>query len=458
MNFLQTCVRAFLSISKFPLFFRDQSKLKRLALSGVIWTFGGYAASQILRLGGNLVLTRLLFPEAFGLMAIVQVWMVGLQMFSDVGIVPAIIQSKRGEDPAFLNTAWTIQVFRGTALWVCSIVLAVPVSMLYNEPMLRSLLPVVGVNAFISGFNSTKLATANRNLFFGRLITVETGSYAIGLLVMIMWALHTSTIWALVGGGIVASLIKMAASHAVIPGLANRFQFDKNSFHDLRKFGSWIFVSTVITFLTGQGDRLFIGYMLDVRFLAFYALALNMSLLFHEAMRAVGGKVLFPVYAKVLRESPDKFYGLLRKSRLLQIGASWCVSLVFIIFGKQLMSLLYDIRYADSGWILQILAIGQLIHILESSNVGVLMASGKTKLMTLLLGFQSVLQIFAVLLGYHLLGQKGMVYGVAFSHLLFYPLNSYIFNKYSLWQPEVDLPFISFFIIFILYYLFSGNI
>jgi hypothetical protein len=61
----------------------------------------------------DLILTRLLFPEAFGLMALVQVFMGGLQMFSDLGVNMSIIQSKRGEDPDFLNTAWTFQILRG---------------------------------------------------------------------------------------------------------------------------------------------------------------------------------------------------------------------------------------------------------------------------------------------------------------------------------------------------------
>lgn len=455
MSPLSTLKLPHFSMLKARLLFSSQSPLKQLAITGTLWTFAGYAISQGLRLGGNLILTRLLFPEAFGLMTIVQVWMVGLQMFSDIGIVPAIIQSKRGEDPAFLNTAWTVQIFRGTALWICSVILAWPVAILYKEPLLQYLLPVVGLNALINGLNSTKLASVNRNLSLKRLVAIETGTYAIGLLIMIAWALHTSTIWALVGGGIATSVVKMIASHTMLQGPKNKLHFDKNSFHDLRRFGSWIFLSTIITFLSSQGDRLLIGYLLEVRFLAFYTLALSMSNLFHEAFRAIGGKVLFPAYAKVLRESPEKFYNILRKSRIAQILASWIVSLLFIFFGKQLMALLYDTRYVESGWILQALALGQLIHVLESSNVGVLMASGKTKTMTILLALQASIQIITGLAGFYMFGQNGMVYGVVFSKFVFYPLNALVFNKFSWWQPEVDLPFIALFIPIFIFYIIN---
>ena len=90
--------------------------LKALAMRGSLWIMGGYGMSQALRMGCNLILTRLLFPEAFGLMTLVNTVLIGLGMFSDVGTNQSVIQNERGEDPAFLNTAWTIHIIRGFAL------------------------------------------------------------------------------------------------------------------------------------------------------------------------------------------------------------------------------------------------------------------------------------------------------------------------------------------------------
>ena len=86
------------------------------ALRASAITMGGFVASQALRLASNLVLTRLLFPEAFGLMALVTVFVMALVMLSDIGTGPAIMGSRRGDDPAFLDTAWTIQILRGAIL------------------------------------------------------------------------------------------------------------------------------------------------------------------------------------------------------------------------------------------------------------------------------------------------------------------------------------------------------
>ena len=67
------------------------------ALRSSAFTVVGYGGQQVLRLASNLILTRLLFPEAFGMMVLVSVFMMGLNMFSDVGVTPAIMQSKRGD-------------------------------------------------------------------------------------------------------------------------------------------------------------------------------------------------------------------------------------------------------------------------------------------------------------------------------------------------------------------------
>ena len=104
--------------------------LKRALITSGAWTMVGWFVMQVLRFGSNLILTRLLFPEAFGLMSLVIVFIVGLHMFSDVGIGPSLVQSKRGDDPDFYNTVWTIQILRGLGLWLISVLVAWPASLL----------------------------------------------------------------------------------------------------------------------------------------------------------------------------------------------------------------------------------------------------------------------------------------------------------------------------------------
>ena len=89
------------------------SSVRHLVIRSSVWVFGGQMAGQVLRLISNLIMTRLLVPEMFGVMAVANTLIVGLQLCSYLGIHHNIIQSSRGDERIFLDTAWVLQIMRG---------------------------------------------------------------------------------------------------------------------------------------------------------------------------------------------------------------------------------------------------------------------------------------------------------------------------------------------------------
>ena len=90
----------------------SKQSLKSVAIRNSKVEVGGHAATQAIRLVSNLILSRLLFPEAFGLAALVSILIVGMAMLSDVGVEQSVIQNPRGDDIHFLNTAWVLHLVR----------------------------------------------------------------------------------------------------------------------------------------------------------------------------------------------------------------------------------------------------------------------------------------------------------------------------------------------------------
>lgn len=176
--------------------------LMQRAIRSTAFTMAGFASSQVLRLGSNLILTRLLFPEAFGLMAMVSVFLMGLNMFSDVGVGPAIMQSKRGDDRDFLNTAWTIQIMRGVLLYIVACALAWPIAQYFGEPDLTLFLPVAAITLVVQGLYPTRLETANRHLQAGRVTVIELASQIVSIATALCLAWLLQSVWALVLSGI----------------------------------------------------------------------------------------------------------------------------------------------------------------------------------------------------------------------------------------------------------------
>lgn len=386
------------------------------ALSGSVWTILGYGTSQVIRLGSNLILAYLLFPAAFGIMALVAVVMQGIQMFSDVGIGPSIIQNKRGEDPAFLRTAYTIQVIRGFILWGASCLLAWPAAEFFGatDPLGKELLyilPVVGVSAAIAGFTSTCVFTLNRRMEFAKITFLELIPQIIALGVQIVWAWIYPTIWALVGGWILASIIKTLLSHFYNKPQRDGFGWDRESAHELMHFGSWIFLSTIMAFLAGSLDRLALGRLLTLTELGLYSISLSFARVGVEVANRLANTVLFPILSRH-QEDPDT---LVRKSiaaRTLILLAGGAMVSAFAIFAPVFFEQLYDKRYLGAGTISQWLAIYIWALIVLSSMERVPLALGHAK--ALFVSNAVVTGGYALAVpGYRFFGMEGFILGLA---------------------------------------------
>ncbi|WP_013322850.1 oligosaccharide flippase family protein [Gloeothece verrucosa] len=408
------------------------SSLKQKAIKGTVWTIMGYGGANILRLASNLILTRLLVPELFGLMALVNTFIMGIALFSDIGIGPSIIQNKRGDDPIFLNTAWTLQVIRSCAIWLLSLGICVPVSHFYNEPRLLWLLPLVALNVLINGFRSTKLATVNRHLMVSKLTIFNLTVQAISLIVTIVWAFFKPTIWALVVGNFFSSILGLVLSYRIIPGTGNRFAWDKTSLKELISFGKWIFVSTMMTFLASQSDKLFMGKLFSTKMLGVYTIAATFSEMPRQILGAISGQIIFPVISaqkdlprQVLRAK------ILQKRWLILVGMI-AVLLPLTCFGDLLVLNLYKKAYYDAAWMLPILALGMWPAVLNQSMSPALIAIGKpfynaagdfSKFMFMAIGLP---------LAFHKLGIVGPILIIAFNDL-----PSYIVMNYGLWREKL---------------------
>lgn len=354
--------------------------LGRRATRGAVWMILGYGVSLMLRMGGNLILTRILFAEAFGMMALMQVIIEGLYLFSDIGIGPSIIQNKR-EDASFLNTAFTMQFVRGILLCALACALARPMASFYEEPQLAYLLPVVSAAMVVSGVNSTRLFSLNRGLSLGRIQIVEICAQAVGLVTMVTWALLSRSIWALVAGTLATTVTRMVMSHTFLPGIRNRFAWERAAASDLVRFGRWIFISTAMSFFAGQTDRLIFGKMIPLDMLGVYSIGLMIATIPSDLLGRVAWRVILPVYSQIVQERgslPEMF----TKARLpILVLGGWAFS-GLLAGGPTAIHLLYDERYWGAGWIIQVLAPAFCFRLLEATTSVALLATNQPQWMS----------------------------------------------------------------------------
>jgi O-antigen/teichoic acid export membrane protein len=405
---------------------------KKLAIQGAIWTLIGYGAGQGLRLVNNLILTHLLVPEMFGLMSLVNTFIMGLALFSDIGIGPSIIQNKRGNDPDFLNTAWTLQILRGFGLWLGCLLIAWPIAQFYQDSRLTWLIPLVGLNTIIGGFNSTARSTLNRQIRLEKIIFFDFGSQVLSLTVMIVWATFSPTIWALVMGNLVGGLLGLVTSYLLIPGYTNRFAWDRESIQEILSFGKWIFVSTAMTFVANQADGIILAKLLSLEILGIYTIALTFSSLPAQVIDRVCSQVLFPLVAQMANLPRENLRAKSLNQRKLMLIGGILTILFLVCFGDLLILKLYDARYAQAAWMLPILALGFWPYLLAATGRQSLMAIGKPNYQAYGQFLKSLHVGIGLPLSFHFFGLPGFVITVALNDIELYGLITY-----GLWREKL---------------------
>ncbi|KEJ89263.1 polysaccharide biosynthesis protein [Sulfitobacter donghicola DSW-25 = KCTC 12864 = JCM 14565] len=398
------------------------------------WILLGYGGSQGLRLASNLILTRILFPEAFGLMALISLVTVGLMLFSDVGIAPSIAQSKRGDDPDFLNTAWSIQVMRGVILWLIASALALPLAGFYNAPELATYLPIAALTLLITGFNPTRIETAHRHLLMGRLTILDLTSQLIGIVVMVVLAWWLQSVIALVVGGVVGAVAKLALTWAFLPGEANRFRWERAAVHELVKFGKWIFLSTAFWFFASQGDRAVLGKFLSLESLGIYNIAFFLASFAMQLGTAVTGRVMIPVYRDAKHEVAK-----IAKLRFAISGVTLGLLLLMALVGPWLVGVLYDPRYALGGAIVTLLAVAQIPQVIGMSYDQAALAAGDSQRFFVVSASRAVFQITFLIIGVSQFGIIGAIVGMGLAHLLTHPVMIWLARIHEAWDARHDI-------------------
>ncbi len=417
------------------------SGLMARVLRSASWMMISYGGSQALRLAANLVLARLLFPEAFGLMALVTLVTVGLALFSDVGIGPSIAQNPRGDDPDFLNTAWSIQVLRGFGLWGMTLALAWPMAWFYGASELLYYLPIAGIGLAISGFNPTRIETAHRHLLVGRVTLLDLCAQAIGIGAMVLMAWLSGSVMALVLGGVIQAAAKLMLTHFGLPGARNRFLWEPTAAKELIRFGKWIFLSTAFWFLTSQGDRAILGKFVSLDVLGVYNIGFFLASFPMLLGHAVNQRLMIPVYRdKPVAADPANR----RKQQLLRAGLTTCILSMLLAMawiGPWLVELLYDERYEQAGAMMVMIALTLVPAVITMTYDQAALAAGDSRSFFLFTATRALLQTTFFLLATMWYGLPGGIIAMGISMLAAYPMLIWLAQKHQAWDPRHDLVF-----------------
>ncbi|WP_439621375.1 oligosaccharide flippase family protein [Gemmata sp.] len=394
----------------------------RRVLRGTVWTVAGYAAVQVFRFGFNIALAQMVAPQALGTMALVGLFIQGLAMFSDLGIRQCVVQHARGDDPAFLNTAWTVQVLCGAALWAGSALLAWPMAAFYGEPALLWLVPLAGLAGLVGGFASPALWTYTREVRRGPLVRREVGVYVAAYAAVLAALSAVRARWpggeardlelAIIAlGAVAAALGEVALSYTLRPVARPRVAWEPAARRELLHFGSWVFVSSTCTFFAAQADRLAVG-KLSLETLGVYHIAVVIAALPAGVLAALGAQLVFPLVSGAMRDGEPLGAVFPRAHRAMVAAAALLITGMACV-GPAAVRLLYNDQYAEAAAYIRLLAVPAWITALLVPGELTVLALGHTRTLALAQAVRLACVPVFLFAGFELAGLPGLILGVA---------------------------------------------
>jgi O-antigen/teichoic acid export membrane protein len=413
------------------------------------WSLFGHAWTQVLRLGSSLILTRLLMPELFGLMALVGAILMVITLLSDIGIRQAVVRSTSGDDPSMLNTAWTMQVVRGGIIWgVCVLIAFVldrlqamgslPADSVYAAPQLPLVLIVGTFANALHGFVSTKLYSADRKLDLRRTTIIEVAALSLQTVATVAMALKWQSVWALVFGGYFSTMLTIYLSHRWLEGPPNHFEWNRRYVREIVEFGRWILASSALFVLANNADRLTLGAWSTQAQLGFYSIALTLSLAVETAATRLFSSVGTPALSEVVRNDPRGLGSALLRMRLpLDMTFVASAGLLFAC-GPFIVNTIYTAPYAPAGDILRILSFGLLSARFVIFN-SAYTALGHPKYLSMLNLTKLIALVVLMFLGNRLWGVQGVYWAIALHGFALVPLYLRLNRRHGLFNLKFEL-------------------
>lgn len=402
---------------------QERGGMKVRIMNSGIWTVAGHVAETLIRLVSTLIMTRLLAPESFGLIAVAMTIPAGLAMLSDVGIHSNIIRKSGALGIDFIRTAWTIQFIRGVLLSSIAIIMAalfslsevrsvMPSSSVFADSQFPAVLAAMGLLATISGLTSINLSLQERAIELRPLVLLTIASKILGLLTMLIWGVFDRTVWALVVGTFATQITVTLLSHTTVPGEGMRISWNKHHRKELLADSKWTALASTSGFIANQGDRLVFATLLTAQQMGYYAIAVNLVDVVRALLQKIHGQVTLPVLSELFRERPttvrDAYY---RYRKPIDAFAFTAVGFLGIA-GLSIVELLYDDRYIQSGWILQVLSLSLAFFPFQIIN-SAFIVNNDWHSYSLHILILSISLFLITIAGYYFFGWIGAVWGVA---------------------------------------------
>lgn len=404
--------------------------LKQKAIKGIKWTSSSAVIVSVIQILQIIILTKLLSPSDFGIMAIILFIVNFSQNFIDFGISNAIIFKQEISKKA-LSSLYFLSICIGVLFFIGVFMSSSLIAGYYNDQRLVVPIQLISVIFIIVPFGQQYQVLLKKMLDFKSLAVIDVISRFAGFILTVVLAYFGYGVFSLVWGTILYSFISTLL--LIIKGITvykPSVYFSYSEIKPLIGFGFFQMGEKVVNYLNKEIDVLIIGKFLGMEVLGIYNIAKDFISKPYQLINPVITKVTFPVMASVQHDTVKIKRIYLETLKYLAIINSIIFFFCFF-YSDEIVILFFGKEWIASSSILKILSIYMLIRSIGNPVGSLQLALGRADL-----GFYwnivLLLIVPATIYFSKFYGIQGITVGLLLSQLLlYYPSWKYMVKKLS---------------------------
>lgn len=403
----------------------SQKGLKQRTISAMMWSAIGTFGATIITFISNMVLARLLLPEDFGCIGMLQIFISVGDAFVGGGFGQALIQKKNPTNTDF-STVFIWNVFASVVLYLVLFVSAPAIASFYEMPLLCKVLRFQSINLLIHAFIVVQNNQLRKQLRFKELSIRNVLAASTGTIIAIVVAYFGGGVWSLV-----ASSISSATMNVLLLWKMSKWrptwEFDWTSFKQLFSFGGLIALSNIIERFFSNIQGVIIGKWYSAGDMGYYSQASKLEQIPNQTLSQIVSEVSFPVFSELQNDISRLRQGVKSNIQTL-VYLNFPLCCILFVVATPLIHLLYGLKWDPSIPFFQILCIGGMVHSANSMNMNVVKALGKGKLFLITQIVKRVFRLVMLVVG-AFIGIEGLLWGMVVSRYFNYILNAFINKK-----------------------------
>ncbi len=385
----------------------------------------------------GIVLARVLFPEQFGLIGMLMIFMAVAQSFLDSGFGAALIQ-KRDVTQLDICSVFYFNIFVGLTATGLLYLVAPWIAAFYNQPILTPLTRALSLCIMINSYGLIQTVIFTKQLNF----KIQT---KVGLIAGTLSGIIGIAVAA--GGFGVWSLVVQQVSSALFRTICLWFFSSWRpamifSFGVIRKmfgFGSRLLFSDLLNRIFDNIYLVVIGKLFSATDLGFFTRADTIQRLPSNTLGVLVGRVTFPVFSSI-QDDPTRLKRGVKKALAVLALVSFPMMIGLAAVARPLVLVILTEKWAPCIPYLQLFCVVGLLYPLHVINLNVLTALGRSDLFLRLEIIKKALIIINIAVTWRW-GISAMIYGMIVMSIISYYLNSYytgILIGYSIWEQIRD--------------------